>query len=96
MYVFRYGVGQIYFRQEKYEMAAYHFESSLKVQKAFSNLTPIVLSHLWVWEPLMRRVRHVLEPNTLLRPRTPSHFNTHNAPLWEEILILRFLQFVFI
>ncbi len=28
---YRYGVGQIYYRQEKYEMAAYHFASGLKV-----------------------------------------------------------------
>lgn len=27
----RYGVGQIHFRQEKYEMAEYHFRRSLQV-----------------------------------------------------------------
>ena len=27
----RYGLGQIYYRQEKYEMAAYHFDGGLKV-----------------------------------------------------------------
>lgn len=26
----RYGCGQIFYRQEKYEVAAYHFEASLK------------------------------------------------------------------
>ena len=31
----RYGVGQIHFRQEKYEMAEYHFRRSLQVHLLF-------------------------------------------------------------
>lgn len=34
----RYGVGQIYFRQEKYEMAEYHFRRSLLINQRSSVL----------------------------------------------------------
>ena len=34
----RYGVGQIYFRQEKYEMAEYHFRRSLLINPRSSVL----------------------------------------------------------
>lgn len=30
-YLCRYGIGQIYYRQEKYEMAEFHFRRSLEV-----------------------------------------------------------------
>lgn len=38
MCVCRYGVGQIYFRQEKYEMAEYHFRRSLQINQRSSVL----------------------------------------------------------
>ena len=34
----RYGLGQIYFRQEKYEMAEYHFRRSLLINQRSSVL----------------------------------------------------------
>ena len=39
----RYGVGQIHFRQEKYEMAEYHFRRSLQVHFLFVALGGVFL-----------------------------------------------------
>ena len=42
----RYGVGQIHFRQEKYEMAEYHFRRSLQVHLMLCHFELILLTRL--------------------------------------------------
>ena len=75
----RYGVGQIYFRQEKYEMAEYHFRRSLLINPRSS----VLRCYVGLALHKINRFQDALEQLQVCTAQHSSCIATPVIPYWE-------------